>query len=70
MAAINDMMSDSDRELGASGAVEASKRMEEELEGQLEEVDPLAEGKLVRESPDANCISRGYQTATCLYSHQ
>lgn len=42
-------MSDSDKEFGPSRAEEeASKSLDGEIEGQLEEVNPVAEAKLVR----------------------
>ena len=41
-------MSDSDRDFGVAGAGGPTKNVEEETEAQLEEVDPVAEGKLVR----------------------
>lgn len=41
-------MSDSDKEFGPSQPGEASKSVDEEVDGQLEEVDTVAEGKLSR----------------------
>lgn len=41
-------MSDSDKEFGPARAEDPSKYADEEIEGQLEEVDPVAETKLVR----------------------
>ncbi|KAF2641277.1 MFS general substrate transporter [Massarina eburnea CBS 473.64] len=41
-------MSDSDKDFGVSGAGDPTKSVDDETEGQLEEVDPVAEGRLVR----------------------
>lgn len=41
-------MSESDKDFGPPPQPEVGKGIDDEIEGQLEEVDPIAEGKLIR----------------------